>query len=73
MALFKEAVERKIDDPKGQLSRLIRVTRGEAKELIQHRIQLPDSIGYMQAISLMETCYSNPHTIVAAYRREIKK
>ena len=73
MALFKEAVEKKVDDPKGRLTRLIKFTSGEAKELIQHCIQLPDLIGYKQAISLMERRYGNPHTIVAAYRREIKK
>ena len=45
MALFKEAVERKIDDPKGRLTRLTKFTSGEAKELTQHCIQLPDLIG----------------------------
>ena len=72
MALFKEAVEKKIDDPKGRLTRLIKFTNGEAKERIQHCIQLPDLIGYKQVMSLMERGYGNPHTIVAAYKREIK-
>ena len=72
MALFKEAVERKIDDLKGQLTRLIKFRSGEAKELIQHCIRLPDLIGYKQAISLMERRYGNPYTVVAAYRKEIK-
>ena len=40
MALFKEAVEKKICDRKGRLTRLVKFTRGEAKELIQHCIQL---------------------------------
>ena len=73
MALFKEPVEKKIDDPKGRLTRLIKFTSGEAKKLIQHCIQLPDLTGYKQAISLMERRYGNPHTIVAAYRMEFKK
>ena len=73
MVLFIEAVEKKIDDPKGRLTRLIKFTSGEAKELIQHCIQLPDLIVYKQVISLMERRYGNPHTIVAAYRRKIKK
>ena len=73
MALFKEVVERKIDDPKGQLTGLIKFTRGEAKQLIQHCIQLPDLLGHKQAVSLMKRHYGNPHTIVAAYRRKIKK
>ena len=69
MALFEEAVERKIDDPKGRLTRLIKFTRGEAKELSQHSIQLPDLVSYKQTISLMERRHGNPHAIVAAYRR----
>ena len=73
MALFKEAAERKIDDLKGRLIRLIKFTRCEAKELIQRCIQLQDSIGYKEAISLIERLYGNPHTIVAAYRGQIKK
>ena len=73
MALFKEAVEKKVDDPKRRLTRLIKFKSGEAKELVQHCIQLPDLIGYKQAISLMERRYGNPHIIVAAYRREMKK
>ena len=33
LALFKKAIERKIDEPKGRLTRLIKFTKGEAKEL----------------------------------------
>ena len=66
MALFKEAVERKIDDLRGRL-------RGEAKKLTQHCIQLPNSIGYKQAVFFMERCYGSLHAIVAACRREIMK
>ena len=67
MALFKEAVEKKVDDRKGRITRLIKFTSGQAKELIHHLI------GDNQAISLMERRYGNPHIIVAAYRREIRK
>ena len=73
MALFKEAVEKKIDNLKVRLTRLIKFTIGEAKELIQYCIQLTDSICYNQAISLMERHYDNPYIIVSAYRKEIKK
>lgn len=73
MQLFKEAVERKIDEPKERLTRLIKFRRGEAKELTQHCIQLPDSTGQKQAISLMERRYGNTHTTAAAYKRKIKK
>ena len=73
MALYKEAVENKVVDPKGRLTKLIKFTSGEVKELTQHRNQLADLIGYKQAISLMKRQYDNPQTIVAAYRMEIRK
>ena len=38
MALFKEVVEIKIDDPRGRLTRLIKCTTGDVKELIKHCI-----------------------------------
>ena len=36
MALFKEVVEKKIDEPRGRLTRLIKYTTGEARDLIKH-------------------------------------
>ena len=72
-SVWQRKEERKIDDPKGRLTRLIKFTRDKAKEVIQHCIQLPDSINYKQAISLIKRLCGHPHTIFAAYRREIKK
>ena len=73
MVLFKKAIEKKIDDPKGRLTSLIKFRRGEAKELIQPCIQLLNSNGCKKVISLIERSYGNPHIIIAACRREIKK
>ena len=39
IAMFKEVVEKKIDDQRGRLTRLIQFTTGEAKETIRHCIQ----------------------------------
>ena len=72
IAVFEEVVEKKIDDPRGRLARLIRYTDGEPKEMIKHCIQQPVSVGYKNARSLLEEKYGNPHYIVAAYRKEIK-
>ena len=36
MALLCEAVETKIEDPRGRLTRPLKYTVGEAKELIKH-------------------------------------
>ena len=46
ISLFEELVEKKVDDSFGKLARLIKYTRGEAKELIQHCIQLPQPDGF---------------------------
>ena len=37
--VFEEVVEKKIDDPQGRLTRLIKYTDGEPKEMIKHCIQ----------------------------------
>ena len=73
MALFKEVVESKIEDPRGRLIRLLKYTSGEAKEFINHCIQLPSNEGFKHAKYLLEKVYGNPHKIVATYRREIKQ
>ena len=54
MTLFSEVVETKIDDPRGRLTRLIKCTVGEPKELIKHCIQLPHNRGYQTAVTLLE-------------------
>ena len=72
MALFCEVVETKIEDPRGRLTRLLKYTVGEAKELIKHCIQLPHDKGYKYAKSLLEKTYGNPHKILSSYRKEVK-
>ena len=39
MEIFKEVVEKKIEDPRGTVSRLIKYITGEKKYLIKHYIQ----------------------------------
>ena len=72
IAVFEEGVEKKIDDSRGRLARLIRYNDCEPKEMIKHCIQQPASVGYKNARSLLEEKYGNPHHIVAAYRKETK-
>ena len=72
LAVFEEVVEKKIDDARGRLTRLIKYTDGEPKEMIKHCIHQPANIGYKNARSLLEQKYGNPHSIIAAYRKEIK-
>ena len=72
IAVFEEVVEKKIDDPRGRLARLIRYTDGEPKEMIKQCIQQAASVGYKNARSLLEKKYGNSHYKVAAYRKEVK-
>ena len=66
MATFKEAVEMKVEDPRGRLTRLIKYTKGEAKELIKNCIQEHPSRGYEHALSLLKNQYGDPHFIARA-------
>ena len=49
MVVFREAVEKKIEDSCGRLTRLIRYTTGEVKDLMKNYIQLPAKDGYEAA------------------------
>ena len=72
MSLFKELVESKVDDPLGKLARLIQYTRGEAKELIQHCVQMPQPDGFNTAKELLTKEYGEPHKVTAAYMKELR-
>ena len=71
-SLFKELIDKKIDDPLGKLARLIKYTRGEPKELIQHCIQMPQPDGYVMAQELLEKEYGDPHKVSSAYMKELR-
>ena len=60
MALFKDVFESKVEDPRGRLIRFLKYTSGEAKELINHFIQLPSSDGFKYEKYLLEKVYGNP-------------
>ena len=65
--MFKEVVERKIKDPVGRLTRLIKFTDGEAKDLIKHCIHSTLDNGYDTAITLLNERYGNPHLLLPSY------
>ena len=46
LALSAEVVETKFEESRGRLTRLIKFTAEEARELIKYCIQLPDNRGY---------------------------
>ena len=69
---LKEVVERKIKDPVGRSTRPVKLTDGEAKDLLKHCIHLTRDIDNNNAIMLPSKRYGNPHLLLASYRKEIK-
>ena len=72
-SMFREAVEKKIADPQGRLTRLINLTTGEARELVKPFIHDKPEYGYEKAMKLLERQYGNPHKLLASYRNETKR
>ena len=73
MTFFREVVESKIEDPRVRLTRLIKYKTGERKELIKYCIEQPANKGYVNAINLLYRKYGDQHTILAAYKKEVKE
>ena len=57
----------------GRLTRLIKYTSGEAKELIRHCIHLPPSVCYQEAKTLLSKEYGNSYITSATYMKELCK
>ena len=69
MSMFQESVEEKIDDPTGRLTRLIKYTRTESRELVKHFI---NDCCYKNAVAFLQKKYGNPHTMLSSNRKEIE-
>ena len=61
ISVFKEVVKTKLDDPPGPLTRLIKYTSGEAKELVRNCIQFPPEEYYEQAMALLQERHRDPY------------
>ena len=70
LATFKEAVETKITDPRGRLTRLLMYLRGDAKELVKHCIHADDD-GYETAMNLLQVNFGDPYQIYASFKKEL--
>ena len=68
---FTEAVEKMIDDQRGRLTRLIKYTDGDAKDLIKHCVHADPLHCYDQAISLLDAEYGSSHKISYAYLQRL--
>ena len=60
-------------DPRGQLTCLIKFTKGEANEIAQNCIQLPSELGFKTAKQLLTERFGDLHIITASYHKEIKQ
>ena len=63
MAIFHEVVERKVDNPWGRLTHLIKFTKLEAKEMVKTCIQLPPEVGFKTAKRLLHERYGDHSSI----------
>ena len=73
MSMFRDSVEKKIQDPKGRLTRLIQYTRGETNDLIKNSINDRPEYGYNNGMAILHRQYGNPHTLLSSYRREVRQ
>ena len=71
-ANFREVVETAVNDQVGRLTRLIKYTAGEAKELIKHLVHADPDNCYDVAISLLDKEYGNPHLISVSYLNKLR-
>ena len=62
--------ERKIEDPHGKLTCLIKYTTGEVKEMVKNCIQPPPKEGYETA-KQMHKFYGDPNRVIAVDYKEI--
>ena len=72
VSMFNQVVEKKVSDQTGRLTRLLKFTGGEAKELIKHCIHLPPKTGYETVVRMLNNRYGNFHYLLASYRKKIK-
>ena len=65
-------MEKRIDEPRGRLTRLLKYTSGNAKEIIKHCAQEPPTMGYQHTKKILVEKYGNSYHVMAEYRKEIK-
>ena len=66
-------VENKIAHPQGRLTRLIKLTTGEVRELLQPFIHDNPKYDYVNVMKLLGRQYGNPFKLLVSYRNEIKR
>ena len=66
MSMLLESVEKKVDDPRGRLTRLINYTRREPGEFVKHFINDRADCGCKNAIVLLQKQCGNPHFMLSS-------
>ena len=69
---FKDVVETLVDDQRGWLTRLIKYTSGEAKELIKHCVHDNPNSCYERAVQLLDREYGDPFKTACAYIERLR-
>ena len=70
--MSRVVVEKWIKDPVGRVTRLIKLTDDEAKDMMKHCIHLSPESGYQTARTTKQR-YGKPNSLLASYRKEIKE
>ena len=69
---FKEVVETTVPDQYGRLTRLIKFTSGDAKDLIKHCVHADPDSCYDKALLLLDKEYGNTHLVSSSYIKELR-
>ena len=72
-SIFREVVEKKIAHPQGRLTRLIKLTTEEERELVKPFIRNNPKYGYENVMKSLERQCRNSFRFLAYYRNEIKR
>lgn len=72
-ATFADVVESKIKDQRGKLTRLIKYTTGEAKDLIKEFIHEDAETCFDMAINALNKEYGDSQRLTAAYLKELRQ
>ena len=72
-ASFRDVVESAVTDQRGRLTRLIKYTTGDAKDLIKHLVHASPDTCYDEAVDMLDKEYGNPHLIHQSYIRELRQ
>ena len=66
MPVFKEVVEKRVDDKREKLTCLIKYAKGDDKDMAKNCIQLPPEDGFKTAKHMLNERYGDAHRIIAS-------